>query len=104
MILTGVRDTELVQELIPAISDAPLADVVKQCYAFEASRSSASKLASSPAAVRATSQYKRDKTKSHAKKIAQSNTQPPDNPCDSCRRVHDAQRCPAYECSVRELW
>jgi len=61
ILLMGVPDTELVQDLILKILTQSLDDVVKQCYAFEATRNTDSAITSPSTSLRATSQYKRDK-------------------------------------------
>ncbi|XP_050705846.1 uncharacterized protein LOC126991139 [Eriocheir sinensis] len=106
VLLMGVRDTELVQELIGTIPTHSLDDVVKQCYAFEAARNTASAIASPSPAVRATSQYKRDKKLKQRK--ARSPT-PTKEACHSCNKSHVKGKCPAadsmcHNCGKKGHW
>ncbi|XP_050709713.1 uncharacterized protein LOC126994436 [Eriocheir sinensis] len=106
VLLMGVRDTELVQELIGTIPTHSLDDVVKQCYAFEAARNTASAIASPSPAVRATSQYKRDKKLKQRK--ARSPT-PTKEACHSSNKSHVKGKCPAadsmcHNCGKRGHW
>lgn len=63
VIMMGVRDEQLIQELIPNIPTLSLDEIVQQCYAFEAARTTASVIASHEKTVCATSQYKANKKK-----------------------------------------
>lgn len=92
VILMGVRDNELVERLIALEPTSTLDVFVEKCYAYEATRTTASAISAPPANVRATSRYKQDKAKLH-----KSTVKPPDSPCNSCGRLHKDQRCPAAE-------
>ena len=59
VILMGVSDQELVQELIGIIPTHSLDQVVQHCFAYEAARRTASALTSPSTAARAVSSYMR---------------------------------------------
>lgn len=95
-ILTGVQDEELVQKIIALDADATLADVVTLCRSYEATKMTASALRD-PLAVRAVSQYRRDKKKDHKTKAdARPAVPTPPSPCGNCgKQQHGPKGCPA---------
>lgn len=112
VILMGLRDEELVQKLISMPAGASLQEVVTCCRSFEATRTAASAIHSSPSQVCQVSAYKqqkrRDKQPSsvHQPTSGQSektsSTTPPsptsqDHHCKSCARRHAPGKCPATD-------
>ncbi|XP_045112533.1 uncharacterized protein LOC123505380 [Portunus trituberculatus] len=92
VILMGVIDQELVQELIGIIPTHSLDKVVQHCYAFEAARRTANAITSPAQALCAVSRYKKDKK---ARQHASAPTQPLSDACDSCGRPHAKGECSA---------
>lgn len=96
-ILMGVRDEKLVQKLISMDASCSLQDAVKECRAYEATKSTTSALRTQTA-VRAVSQYKKGKKgASMAKTTARTSTPPPKNSCSNCGKQHAPQACPAAD-------
>ncbi|KAK3880960.1 hypothetical protein Pcinc_014610 [Petrolisthes cinctipes] len=96
VILMGVNDQELVQELISIIPTQELDTVVQHCYEHEAARHTATAITSPTKTVCATSQYKKDK------KAKQQSPKPLQNPnmagiCNNCGRSHGKANCPAAD-------
>ena len=106
VIMMGIRDEKLIQELIPNIPTSSLDEVVQQCYAFEAARNTASVIVSPEKLVCATSRYKANKK---VKQKPLSSPNPPREPCSSCTKKHDRDKCPASDstcnnCGKRGHW
>ena len=92
VIMMGVRDEQLIQELIPNIPTLSLDEIVmQQCYAFEAARTTASVIASHEKMVCATSQYKANKKKQKPP----APPPPPKETCNNCLKTHERGKCPA---------
>ena len=94
VILMGVEDQELVQELIALIPTKSLDDVVRHCFNFEAARQTASVITSKPSNVCAVSKYKKDKK---ANQRSQKASTPNQDSCKSCGHSHEQNKCPAAE-------
>lgn len=62
VLLMGLRDQELVEDLVSIIPTKTLDEVVARCYAHEAARHTASDIFSNSQTVRATSKYKKEKS------------------------------------------
>ncbi|MPC57133.1 hypothetical protein E2C01_051107 [Portunus trituberculatus] len=87
VIMMGVRDEQLIQELIPNIPTLSLDEIVQQCYAFEVAHTTASVIASHEKMICVTSQYKANKKKQ--KTLAPASPPPPKETCNNCLRTHE---------------
>lgn len=92
VILMGVTDQELIQELIGIIPTQSLDQVVQHCYAYEAAKHTATAITSNPKSACAVSQYKKNKT---ATQRSQRSATPTTSACNSCDRSHDKGSCRA---------
>lgn len=94
VLLMGLRDEELVEDLISIIPTKTLDEVVAQCYAHEAARHTATAISSNSQTVRATSKYKKEKAQVKSKP-------PPTGACHHCNKAHDKGNCPATNATCR---
>lgn len=94
VILMGVRDQDLVQELISIIPTKSLHQVVQHCYACEAARHTATIITSSSKTVCSVSKYKKEKK--HKQHNAGTST-PISGTCQNCGKSHDKGQCPAND-------
>lgn len=92
VILMGVSDQELIQELIGIIPTNSLDKVVQHCYAYEAAKRTATAITCPSKSASAVSKYKKDK---NARQRSQGSSTPSASACDCCRSPHDKGQCPA---------
>ncbi|XP_068210313.1 uncharacterized protein [Palaemon carinicauda] len=103
VILTGVRDEELIQHLIPLQPLSALAEFVTCCRSYESTSATVSAFASSPNQVNAVSTYKKNqhlhKRTYHRSPDQRSHQSHNNDPYQYSSRKHDSGQCPATSAS-----
>ncbi|XP_068207506.1 uncharacterized protein [Palaemon carinicauda] len=94
IILIGIRDAELVQELIALDANSPLQDFVTTCRSYEAAKTATSAIRGPPSQLCAVSAYRRSK-KSSGKPPPSPKSSKPAVLCQYCARQHEPDKCPA---------
>ncbi|KAK3890242.1 hypothetical protein Pcinc_005776 [Petrolisthes cinctipes] len=95
IILMGVSDQDLVQDLITITPTQSLDTVVQRCYAHEAARHTATAITSTEKSTRAASRYKKEKKEKRQQQCKSPTPSTAHKACINCGTHHAKDSCPA---------
>ncbi|KAK3884690.1 hypothetical protein Pcinc_011010 [Petrolisthes cinctipes] len=95
IILMGVSDQELVQDLITITPMQSLDTVVQRCYAHETVRHTATAITSTEKSTRAASWYKKEKKEKRQQQFKSPTPSMAHKACTNCGTHHAKDSCPA---------
>ncbi|KAK3889428.1 hypothetical protein Pcinc_006564 [Petrolisthes cinctipes] len=95
IILMGVSDQDLVQDLITITPTQSLDTVVQRCYAHEAARHTATAIISTEKSTRAASRYKKEKKEKRQQQWKSPTPSTAHKACINCGTHHAKDSCPA---------